>query len=249
MAIRKYYKTYYRCASQNDTLIGVFGHDQTMLWNSVVFNGVLEDNGSYSMFIPVWFTQVIGFPATDTFWIITPPAFAPNTFRFSWTATLADGSSIEYIVELIMLTDCALDINIPACTATPSDNLKVIAWLNREGGWSYFYFKGKRTIQVKIPEGKQYVQADYISRYNERPDVFDGEVVTTGSIPKASLDLLESLKYSVQAYVLDGAFTATVNYRPIIINAEDFIKSKTGDNFFDVTVTFIYAERVQIQTQ
>lgn len=239
---RIYYKTYYRCTSANDleAVAGLFERDALTHVNHLVFNGQLNSNNTYTV-APGWFAQVNSFPLHDTFWIFTPPNETGTQYRFSWTAYNKDGTTDEYIVELIMLDYCTVEID--NCGKS-----KVLTWLNREGGWSYFSFSGVRTFEVKIPQGKTFQNADYIQRYHSRPDVYQGMQLTTGPIPEHALELLESLKYSVQAYMIEEGTPQPV-YIPIVIQDGDFTKRKTSDKRFDVTVKFIFAEQVQIQTQ
>lgn len=239
-----YYKTYYRCGSQSDVTVGLFGAEVDILTTSYSFNGVLEDDGTYSS-APAWFNEFNFYPVGSCGWTIAPPNESDTTYKFSWDANYKDGSTVEYIVELVMLNYCSVSIDNTLCSP---DGLKVLAWLNREGGWSYFTFNGKTTYSVRIPEGKTYQNSDYIQRYSERPDVYTAELVTTGDIPQIALDLLESLKTSIQAYIIEDWDTSYPVYKPIQIQDGDFTKRKTGDKIFDVAVNFIYAEEKQIQT-
>jgi hypothetical protein len=237
------YKTYYRCADAF-ALTGTFGDEINVLVNSYTFNGVLEDDGSYSA-APVWFGQFNTFPLASTGWTMGVALTAGEHWKFSWTTDNKDGTETEYIVEVVALSYCLVEFDNITCER---DGIRVITWLTREGGWAYFAFNGKRTFEVKISEGKTYKNSDYIQRYSERPDVYTGELVTTGNIPETALDLMESLKTSIQAYVVDDYDTDAPVYKPIVIQDGDFIKRKTGDKRFDVSVNFIYAEQVQIQT-
>jgi hypothetical protein len=239
---RIYYKTYYRCNTFADSkaIQAQFERDAIVHVDHFVFNGLLNDNGTYST-APSWFNQVNEYPTYDTWWLFSPPAEENTSYKLSWTAYNKDGTTDEYIVELIMLDYCIVEID--NCGKS-----KVLTWLNREGGWSYFSFSGVRTFEVKIPQGKTFQNADYIQRYHSRPDVYQGMQLTTGPIPEQALELLESLKYSVQAYMIEEGTPQPV-YIPIVIQDGDFTKRKTSDKRFDVTVKFIFAEQVQIQTQ
>lgn len=239
-----YYKTYYRCNGplEPPMFAGKFGKEVNTRVNSYTFNGLLNPNGTYSA-APAWFAQINFFPLGDTFWQITTPTEANTAYQFSWTAHNKNGTTDEYIVELVMLDFCAVPVQNQNCS-----KVKVLTWLTREGGWAYFSFSGNRTFEVKIPQGKTFQSSDYVLRYNTRPDVYTGMQLTTGPIPEQALDLLESLKYSVQAYFIEDGGSAPL-YMPIVIQDGDFTKRKTTDKRFDVTVKFIFAEQVQIQTQ
>lgn len=242
--MRVYYKTYYKCASQDDVITGLFGDEIDLIANSYTFDGTYDgDNNAIST--PAWFNEFNFFPIGSCGWTIAPPSETDTHYRFIWDVEYITGETVQYVVELIMLDYCSVTINNTQCSP---DGLKVIAWLNREGGWSYFTFNGKTTYSVRIPEGKTYQNSDYIQRYSERPDVYTAELVTTGDIPQIALDLLESLKTSIQAYIIEDWDTVYPVYKPIQIQDGDFTKRKTGDKIFDVAVNFIYAEEKQIQT-
>lgn len=242
--MRVYYKTYFKCGTQSDSIVGLFGAEVDILTQDYTFNGVLEDDGTYSS-APAWFNEYDFYPIGSCGWVLSPPNESGTSYKFSWDAEYHTGEVVEYIVELVMLDYCSVEIDNTKCSP---DGLKVLSWLNREGGWSYFTFAGKTTFEVTIPESGKYQNSDYILRNHSRDGVYNGELVTTGSIPETALDLLASLKTSIQAYYIDGWDTSYPVYKPIIIQDGDFIKRKTGDKRFDVSVKFIYAEKVQIQT-
>jgi hypothetical protein len=87
-----------------------------------------------------------------------------------------------------------------------------------------YYFNGARTFEVRQEEIKQFVDANSISRYSDRGKVYEGEIASTKAIPKAHADMLDSLRYSIQAYVnVDD-----VLYH-ILIDAEGYTKYKSKD--------------------
>lgn len=238
------YKTYYKCGSQDDAIVGLFGKEIDIKTNSYRFNGLLNSDGTYSS-APAWFFEYNFFPIGSCGWYFIPPNEANTFYRLSWTATNRDGTSTEYIVEIYMIDFCEVEINTPCGLADD----KYIVWLNREGGWSLFKFRGKTTFSIDIPEASTYKNNDYILRGLERKNVYRGELVTTGDIPEASLELLESLKISIQAYLLENFNTDyPVIQRPIFLQDGDFVKRKTGDKRFDVSVKFIYPDEFKIQT-
>lgn len=246
---RKVYKTYYRCSTQNTVIHGKFGDELKLLISTITFNGVLNrTDGTYSS-APVWFSHVEGLPVYDTTWSITPPSEEDTEYWFSWTSSNVDGTETEYIVRLVMLDYCELELGCD--TGTTNKPLSVLLWLTREGGWCYFPFNGRKTFEVKIPDGKTYVSGEYVMRNTSRRGVYEGEILTTGPIPEMALDLLQSLKESVQVYFVENFLDATGEqiYHPVMLQDGDFTKRKTGDRRFDVTVKFLYAEERQIQTQ
>jgi len=239
--MRFFYKTFFRC--DDTTASGTF--ERAMFLpriDAFSFNGLVTGDGTYTS-APVWFTQTNTYPAGEVYFFMTPPEDG-ETYRFSWDASNTDGSTDEYIIELVQFNACTTPITTQC---SPADK-RVITWLNREGGWSYFVFTGKTTFETQIPEGKAF-EKDFIKRYYDRSKIYNGEIVTTGSIPLEALDLMESLKYSVQAYLIDSTNTLDIRFVPVFLLDGDYTKRKTGDKIFDVSCKFIYAKELVIQTQ
>lgn len=241
------YKQYYRCDTQRDVITGVFGAELKLVANTIVFNGLRNVDGTYSA-VPSWFAQVNGFPVTDTFWVMTPPAESNTAYSFSWTVEYKDQTEAEILVNLTMLDYC----NIVLGCDTPTDRkpLSVLLWLTREGGWQYFPFNGRKSFKVNIPEAGTYKQTDYVLRNHSRDGVYDGETLTAREVEVQALDLLASLKQSIQVYYVDDFLNEGYQeYKPVILQDRDFNKRKTGEKVFDVTVNFIYATEQVIQSQ
>lgn len=235
------YKTYYRCSTQDAQIVGVFGVEEQMQWASISFDQSYKDGNPIPA--PSWFSEVNFFPLGSVFWVMTPPNEENTAYTFSWNANDLGGNAIRYIVELVMLDYCSLDINTKCID---SDSV-FITWLRKQGGWEKFAFVGKMTYSVTIPEGLTYKNADKVLRYSQRNNIYRGQLVTTGDIPDWALDIMESLKTSIQAYVLDYSNPVDVREIPILIQDGDFTKRKTGEKIFDVSVNFIYAQEINVQ--
>jgi len=130
-----------------------------------------------------------------------------------------------------------------------------IQWLNQVGGMQNYYFNGVRTFEVSQEDSRNYIDYNNISRYSDRGEVYQGETVSTKAIPKSHVDLLDSLRYSIQAYVVETV-TDNPNFgtgfkilNPIRISPDSFTKYKSNEKKFDVYLNFIYADPVKIQTQ
>lgn len=257
MAIqRKIFKTYYSCVGDTSSRIGSTNESITQVWTAATKNGTVSGSGYVSS--PPGLGIAGAYPA-DLTWNLSMAAVqvylisldansgGAGTYELSFTVTEYDGTQIEYIVQVIVFAEC--EETITGCETNKGDTNRLIAWQTREGGWSQWLFLGKTTFEVKIPDATKFNRADYITRYADREGVYTGETVTTGSIPKAALNAMESLKYSVQAFVIDDYNGLYPKQIPIVIDAENFIKRKTGDKMFDVSVSFIYGEQVNIQSQ
>ena len=244
--VRKLYKSYYRC-SAGDVVQGVFGVEVGVQTLSFNFNGVRNSDGTYSA-APAWFTQVNDFPLYDTWWIMSPPAEDDTVYDFSWTAQGKTGIYTEYIVRLTMLDYCSIELGCD----TPNANapLTMLLWLTREGGWTYFPFNGRKSFEVKIPDADTYMDGNYITRNYSRRGVANGETLTTGDIPELSLDLLQSLKESIQVFFVENPLVnGSQIYHEVNLMDGDFIKKKTGEKRWDFKVKFLYAQERVIQNQ
>lgn len=245
--VRKTIKQYYRCDSQSNVIVGKFTDDINIGLTSLSFNGLRNTDGSYTG-VPAWFYQYVGFPATDTFWVMTPPSESGTEYTFSWIGEDTLGNEIEYLVTLTMLTYCEIDLGCDNSTETKP--VSVLLFLTREGGWCYFPFKGKKSFEVKIPDAKTYISSNYVLRQTSRAGVYSGETLSTGDIPEKALDLLQALKESIQVYYVENYFDDGYQvYKPVIIQDGDFVKRKTGEKRWDVKVKFLYGEERIIQTQ
>ena len=234
--MRRYYKSYLRCA-ESELIVGKFDIDANTVESGYTFNGMV-DGSSYAT-PPGWFTQSNPFPLGDTFWIIDSNSATSGVYYFSWTGL---STGIEYLVKFTKLSACQDVLSLANCR-----NQRTLTWLNREGGWSVFIFTGKSTKEVDVTDIEKYITPDFITRAQSRDGVYQAEVLTTGNIPQVALDLMESLKSSNQIYLVQDKDLG-VEYVPVFTNADNFVKQKTGDKKFDVTVRIVYATEVKIQT-
>jgi hypothetical protein len=156
-----------------------------------------------------------------------------------WDNVPDEGESVEYqlLIHVISADDCA-ERYANCCGGV---NMQ---WLNQVGGMQNYYFNGVRTFEVSQDEAKRYIDYNSIARYTDRGNVYNGEIVSTKAIPKAHADMLDSLRYAIQAWVnVDDVLY------PIVIDNESYTKYKSKDKKYDVYVKFIYSEPIRIQTQ
>lgn len=248
--MRKIYKQYYRCSTQNNAINGVLGDEVTILLNAVTFNGLRTGENTYTS-VPAWITQINGFPSGSVTWRIVPPAESDTEYEFSWTGELKDQTQIEeveYIVKLSMIDYC--DIELGCDNPTTGKPLTMLLWLTREGGWTYFPFVGRKSFEVKIPDAETYMNDEYVMRNTSRKGVMNGETLSTGDIPELALDLLQSLKESISVYYVENPLDEYEQiYYPVNLMDGDFVKRKTGEKKWDVKVKFLYATERQMQSQ
>lgn len=131
------------------------------------------------------------------------------------------------------------------CCNNNDNGLTNIVWLNREGGYQNYIFRGVKTIEVKGGSGKAY-KKDFISKWSSREGVYNGKIVSTSNIEQSHVDYLDSLRYSIQAWEWDDV---AATFQEILIAPDDFTKYTTKQKLFDVSIRFIYAHELLIQTQ
>jgi hypothetical protein len=130
-------------------------------------------------------------------------------------------------------------------------NLK---WVNQEGGIQNYIFTGVRTFEILMGEDTRYIgQAsqdtggfDFINvaeRFSSRGRCYKGFIVTAPQIPKSHVDALDSLRLSIQAWVVDD----DAGDVPIIIEPDDFVKYTTRTKIYEVNIRFKTAIPIAIQ--
>ena len=185
--------------------------------------------------LPAWITNNTINSRTQT-WDITAPSvntyyyygnvYLRNEFKGSATITL---QVVESLFEEI--DNCCSDENIN------------IVWLNRQGGRGNFIFTQRRDYKVNIGDKKTYITKD-IKRYSEINKVYNAVTVYATGLSLNQIDFLDTLRYSIQAWV----FVNEV-FIPIILDVESFDKYNTKENMYDISITFNYAEQLNIQRQ
>lgn len=186
-----------------------------------------------------WFTPVVNpFTLYMEGYTITAPAVGSYSVTFS---EYVGGNEVIWTIILNVLVDrynvfqnCCGDRNI--------------AWLNIQGGWQNYIFTGIKNFQIEGGKDNQFKTSDYVAKYSEISGVYDGELLTTGDIPKSHVDVLDGLRAkSIQAFLFNE--TSQAWDIPILIDRGSYTKYKSRDKFFEVRVKFIYATEVLIQTQ
>lgn len=124
------------------------------------------------------------------------------------------------------------------------DDGMVIRWLGREGGIKQWPFPGVRDFDMRVGDAITFKNQNNQAQYAERKNIYTGKRLTTGDITQEQSDFLDELKYAIQVWEWDGE-TAT----PILLNNESFNKYGSRQKFFDVSISYIVSEAIQIQTQ
>jgi hypothetical protein len=144
-----------------------------------------------------------------------------------------------------------VEINVNTCITefydNCCDNQCNIAWLNPQGGWQNYIFTGIKTFEVQQDNGNTFKTSNKTIKWSERKEVYEATICTTGNIPKSHVDYLDSLRYSVQAFLFNPATNAFDI--PILLDSESFTKYTSRQKIFDISIRFLKAKEIQVQTQ
>lgn len=192
---------------------------------------------------PSWFVPVLN-PYTGYFegYSFTTPS-TTGVFVLGFNKYFA-GVLTEYTIVINVNTEAG-------CVLSEYDNCCVnqcnIAWLNRQGGWQNYIFTGIKEFSVDVGGAKDFINSDLQKKWSEVERVYNGKVCSTGDIPKSHVDLLDSLRYSIQAFLYNDE--TLIWDIPIFIDKRSFQKYNSRQKFFDIKIRFIYAEELVVQTQ
>jgi len=101
-----------------------------------------------------------------------------------------------------------------------TDNALNFAWLNRSGGWNSFALESKWIKGYELGGQQVYLDAGSVLRRTEVQDVYQSYTLTAELLTTFELDLLASLRTSIQAYLYNDSSLAFDI--PIIIDTGSF---------------------------
>lgn len=130
------------------------------------------------------------------------------------------------------------------CVNYPNGRVNIV-WLNREGGYQNYIFQGVKTFEQRVGDERTYKDGS-ILKLSQRKNVYSGRIVTTSNIPQLHVDYLDSLRTSIQAWEWNESDDT---YTEILLDNSDYVKYTTRQKLFDISIRFIYAEEIIIQTQ
>ena len=129
------------------------------------------------------------------------------------------------------------------------DDVLNIAWLNQLGGYSSFAIEGKYIAGRVFGNDQTIITSNNILKRVEFLDVYETFEIRGGVLSKIQLDLLQSLRSSIQAYLFNQNTQAWDI--PIVIDRSSF--STYGNKFNQAETRFAFSFKlsrlVKIQTQ
>lgn len=144
-----------------------------------------------------------------------------------------------------------IQINVTQCIEDFYDNCCTfdcnIAWLNRQGGWQNYIFTGIRTYEIEQESGSTFKTIDKVKKWAEKTEVFEAVICTTGNVPRSHIDYIDSLRYSIQAYLFNEQ-TQKFDI-DILLDSESYTKYTSRQKFFDVAIRFLKTKEIIIQSQ
>ena len=185
--------------------------------------------------LPAWITNNTINNKTQT-WDITAPSvytyyyygnvYLRNEYKGTATITL---QVVESLYEEI--DNCCSDENVN------------IVWLNRQGGRGNYIFTQRKDFNVEIGKTNTYISYE-TKRYSEIKNVHNGFKVYATGLTLNQIDFLDTLRYSIQCWqFINDTFI------PLVLDIGSFEKYNTKENMYEVSMNFIYAERLNIQRQ
>jgi hypothetical protein len=190
---------------------------------------------SFDTALPSWFTFTVNpfIGGIDSLTITQAPI---GVYEFQ--VTTQSGKDVIKVISY----DCSAVYDANCCD--PCN----IFWFNQHGGWQSHIFDG---VKTKILDGgdtatwkQKHSNGDLETKIQSRTDAAREFVCTTKIRTKSQIDILDSLRFTVQAYVLkDNVFI------PIIISNASVTKYQSNDGIVTATVSFRLAKEEINQTQ
>lgn len=185
--------------------------------------------------LPAWITNNTIGSYTQT-WSLAPTS--TGTYYYNASAYLRN--SFQGAAAITVIVVDSLYEEIDNCCSDENVN---IVWLNRQGGRGNFIFTQRKDFNVEIGKKSTYLTND-IKRYSEIKNVHNGFKVYATGITKNQIDFLDTLRYSIQCWqFINGVFI------PLILDIGSFEKYNTKENMYEISMNFLYAERLNIQRQ
>lgn len=185
--------------------------------------------------LPAWITNNTSNSYTN-FFSITAPTI--NEYTYKASIYLNDNFKGKALIRVIVVESLYEEID----NCCSDENINIV-WLNRQGGRANYIFSQRKDFNVEIGDKKTYINND-IKKYSEINKVYYGTKVYATGLTLNQIDYLDTLRYSIQAWILKGTY-----FVPILLDISSFDKYNTKENMYEISLSFIYAEQINIQRQ
>lgn len=206
------------------------------------------------------FQEILG-DAKETSFVSYPASWTPiynelnyivgfNAYSLTTTSVFTSsltwqGDDFTFSVEYVNCQD-----TVEVCC----NNQVNIKWVNQHGGIQNWIFTGVKTSEIQMGDSSTYMGLatqdrtglDYITRaerFSTRGRCYRAYIVNADLIRKADVDALRSLRFAIQAWVVDD----DAGLVPIIIDPDDVTEYTTRTKLFSVRLRFRTAIPVAIQ--
>lgn len=162
---------------------------------------------------------------------------------YTMEAVFGDETRINFTIKAI---DCNASNFIPV-TFCEKDGLQVV-WKNRAGGWNNYWLIQDKLYSVDQEEGKSFMNINEEELWNSRNNIFDFVEINDLQVPKQNVQLIRSLRDSIQAYIATD-ITDPLTFVPIKLDAKSFNLYQSSQEYFSYSFRFKYAKRRKVQQQ
>ena len=190
--------------------------------------------------LPAWITKTLsgGFVGFILKLNVTPTTIGTYTYNFSTNLTSPPLPTHQLILEVV-------DSLTTPLTECYNSNDIIIIWINREGGRSSYIFNQRKDFGGNIGDSKTF-DNNGIVKYFYKGKNFTNKVVYKTGISNNEVDLIESLRYSVQAWEYNPVTDVST---PILIDPNSYVKYNSKIKFNEISLKYRIAEYKEIQNQ
>lgn len=186
--------------------------------------------------LPAWITVTLNLGHIDSL------DFNPTvTGTFTYYFTLGGSPPTQDACLIVEVVD-SLTESLSTCN---NSNTKCIIWITREGGRESYLFDQRKNYGGTIGEGQTFDNNGSI-KYLSRGKHFQTVTVFKTGLSNTEVDLLESLRQSIQAWEYDPDTDIST---PIILSQEGYEKYSTKSTLKEDQIKYRIATYKEVQSQ
>lgn len=193
--------------------------------------------------LPAWIINNVGFDFIHTAFLTIDPTISSitsGTYSYDFTLGLTSPPTVDS--TLIVEVFDSFETLINECYDSRSVNL---IWITREGGRESYTFNQRINYETRIGENKTFDNGG-ILKYTFRGKNFDSKTVYKTGVSNIEVDLIESLRTSIQAWEYNPITDIST---PILVDPESFPKYNTKIKFNELSFKYRIGAYKQIQPQ
>lgn len=187
--------------------------------------------------LPAWIT-VNYFGLVVNYLTLNPTTTGTYTYYF----TLGGSPSEEDACLIIEVVDSLVDLDESGCGST-SD--KCIVWITREGGRASYNFNQRKDYGGVLGQSQTFDNGGII-KYLTRGKNFQTVTIYKTGISDDEVDLIESLRYSIQAWEYDPDTDIST---PIVLDGDSYDKYSTKKKLSEVKLRYRIGQYKEVQSQ